>query len=309
MECIRPVNAEEADEAATPKVGALLRVRLSSSRLSDKALKLIEGRPAVAHILDRIFQSRYVRAPEDVLVCITDHPSDDALVPAVEATGAKVFRGSNEDLISRLAGAVARHPSDIVIQVDGDDICVEPLYMDLCVEALLSSESADICVCDGLPLGIASKAIRVEAIRHVASRYVPGPNATGGMLYFTHTGLCNVATASPASPTHVHDTARITLDYEQDLRFFRAVFAELYRPGEVFTIDPLMALLRRRPALVAINADLSRRYWRRSDALINAEQLRYRASNGDLETIRIIDEASPETRRGYTPATAGQRGA
>ncbi len=295
--------------ATAPKVGALLRVRLRSSRLPNKALELIEGRPVIAHILDRIFASRYVRAPEDVLACITEDPSDDALVAAVEATGAKVFRGSSDDLIDRLAGAVAGHPCDIVIQVDGDDVCVDPLYMDLCVEALLSSGSADICVCDGLPLGIASKAIRVEAIRHVASHYVPGPNATGGMLYFTHTGLCKVASVSPASPMHVHRAARITLDYEQDLRFFRAVFAELYRAGEVFTIDPLMALLRQRPALVAINADLSHRYWRRSDALINAEQLRYRAHNGELETIRILNGTPHEPRTGYAPVSADRRGA
>lgn len=298
MERIRPELNSDA-----PNVGALLRVRLRSDRLSNKALELIEGRPAVTHILDRIFASRYVRTSQDVLVCTTEDPSDDALVPVVEAAGATVFRGSSDDVIARLAGAVARHPADIVIQVDGDDVCVDPLYMDLCVEALLSTRSADICVCEGLPLGIASKAIRVQAIRRVASHYIPSSNGTGAMLYFTHTGLCEVATVFPASSTHVHETARITLDYEQDLRFFRAVFAELYRDGEIFTIDSLMALLRRRPALVAINADLSPRYWHRSDTIINAEQLRYRARNGNLETISVADETPHEPRWGYISAS------
>ncbi|HEV3069853.1 MAG TPA: hypothetical protein VGY76_00330 [Solirubrobacteraceae bacterium] len=263
-----------------PKVGALLRMRLLSERLPNKALMPIAERPVFAHILDRMFASHYVRRREDVIVCITDEPSDDPLPPLIEATGAQVFRGSSEDLIARISGAVHKHPFDIVIQVDGDDVCVDPLYMDLCVQMLIDDDSVDVALAEGLPLGIASKALRTSAIKRVAAHYLPGPNGTGGMLYFTNSGLCTTAAVGPVSAEHIHDTARITLDYPSDLEFFRALFAELYRPGVLFGVGDIVSLLRRRPELVAINSSLSAEYQRRSAALIEGESLLYRDARG-----------------------------
>jgi spore coat polysaccharide biosynthesis protein SpsF len=278
-------GAGGTDAAAAPRVGALVRMRLRSERLPNKALEPIAGRPVFAHILDRLFAARHVRRPDDVVVCITDDPSDDPLPALIEATGARVFRGSSEDLIARLSGAVRKYPFDVVIQVDGDDVCVDPLYMDLCVEAVLAENSVDVAVCEGQPLGIGCKALRVSAIERVASHYLPSPNGTGGMLYFTHAGLCKVAVVRPVGAEHVHDTARLTLDYPRDLEFFRAVFAELYRPGEVFGVGDIVSLLRRRPELLSINSSLAEAYHDRSAALIEEESLRYRDEHGALHTL------------------------
>ncbi len=275
------------DSEQHPRVGALLRVRLRSERLPGKALQPIAGRPVLDHILDRLFASRHVRRPADVVVCITEDPSDDPLPAPIQARGASVYRGSEEDLIARVAGAVRAHPFDVVIQVDGDDVCVDPLYMDLCVQAVLADDTVDVAECAGLPVGIGCRALRTAAIERVAASYVPGPNGTGGMLYFTHTGLCRVATLQPLGPEHVHETARVTLDYPRDLEFFRAVFAELYRPGEVFGVGELVALLRRQPALVAINGALAEEYHERSAALIEREALRYRDAAGALRTLEV----------------------
>jgi spore coat polysaccharide biosynthesis protein SpsF len=281
------LDAERRTRAPAPRVGALLRMRLRSERLPNKALEPIAGRPVFAHILDRMFAARSVRRREDVIVCITEDPSDDPLPPLIEATGARVHRGSEQDLIARLHGAVREYPFDIVIQVDGDDVCVDPLYMDLCVLALLLDETLDVAVCDGQPLGIGSKALRTEAIERVATHYLPSPNGTGAMLYFTHTGLCKVASVGPVGTEHVHESARLTLDYPRDLELFRALFAELYRPGEVFGVGEIVSLLRRRPELVAINGALAEEYRDRSAALIEREALRYRDARGRLRALEV----------------------
>lgn len=280
-------QAGGADAQSSPRVGALLRMRLRSERLPNKALLPIAGRPMFEHILDRMFASRYVRERGDVIVCITDEPSDDPLPALIEATGATVFRGSSEDLIARISGAVREHPFDIVIQVDGDDVCVDPLYMDLCVQTLIEDDTLDVVGSEGLPVGINSKALRASAIERVASRYVPSPNGTGGMLYFTHSELCKLGTVGPIAPEHVHEQARITLDYQSDLEFFRALFAELHRPGEIFGVGDIVSLLRRRPELLSINGSLEDEYHSRSVTLIEEESLRYRDADGALCTLAV----------------------
>jgi spore coat polysaccharide biosynthesis protein SpsF len=281
------MGADGTGTRESPRVGGLLRMRLRSERLPGKALEPIAGRPAFTHILDRMFASRYVRRPGDVIVCITEDPGDDPLPALIEATGAQVFRGSSEDLIARINGAIQGRRFDVVIQVDGDDVCVDPLYMDLCVQAVLGDDSVDVAGCEGLPVGIGSKAISTAAIERVASRYIPGPNGTGGMLYFTHSELCTVAVVGPICAEHVHEQARITLDYPSDLEFFRAVFAELYRPGEVFGVGEIVSLLRRRPDLLSINGSLAEEYHHRSATLIESESLRYHDDDGAVHTLQV----------------------
>jgi spore coat polysaccharide biosynthesis protein SpsF (cytidylyltransferase family) len=41
----------------------------------------------------------------------------------------------------------------------------------------------------------------------------------------------------------VHETARLTLDYPEDLTFFEALFGELYKERTVFGIDAIVSLL------------------------------------------------------------------
>ena len=265
------------------RIGALLRVRLSSSRLPGKALAPLGGRPAVHHLIDRIAASRYIESRRDIVVTTSTDPSDDALVSVVEAAGASVFRGSLDDVIARTFGALEQYGFDAVTQVDGDGVFADPRYMEHSMATLLADPELDVVLCRGLPIGMATKAIRASAIRRVHERYVPGPNGTGAFLYFTETGLCTVAELAPLSPHHVHETARVTLDYADDLRFFEALVAEIGdRP---FGCEEVVAAVRNRPELVEINAHLTGVHWDRSDEHIAAERLTWRDDSGGISEI------------------------
>jgi len=257
-------------------IGALIPVRLNSERLANKALKTIEGRPMITHLLDRVFNSRYLD-PQKVVVCTTEEDSDDPLVPVVQATGARVFRGSCDDIIDRFYHCTKEYGFDSVIQVDGDDPCTESLYMDLCMERLLSDTKLDIVLTEGLPLGIGSKAIRSSAIDKVWAHHLTEQNDTGFIYFFTRTGLCVQDTIFPISNEHKHESARLTLDYPEDLTFFRALFQELYVEGEVFGIGEIVSFLRSRPEVLNLNTELDLRYQQRTSQL--ASCLEYRVEN------------------------------
>jgi spore coat polysaccharide biosynthesis protein SpsF len=263
----------------TPRIGALIPIRLASSRLPGKALSTICGRPAVHHLLDRCFASRYL-APDRVTVCTTTDAEDDPLVPVVEAAGARVFRGSRDDLVDRLYHAARDARLDVILQVDGDDICTDTFYMDLCTEKLLADSSLDVVYGDGLPLGLSTRVVRTSALERVFRNYRPGKNDTGFMYYLTRSGLFNVATVKPVSLAHVHDEARLTLDYDEDLAFFRAIFERLHRNSTVFGVAEICDLLRREPGLLALNRGLDEKYWERTRELVQEEALEIRTADG-----------------------------
>jgi spore coat polysaccharide biosynthesis protein SpsF len=252
------------------RIGALVPVRLASERLPGKALLPLAGRPVITHLLDRLFASRYL-SPSNVIVCMTTEQTDDPLVPVVESTGARVFRGSRDDIIDRFYQAVRSFGFDVVIQADGDDPCADTLYMDLCVEQLLADETLGIVMAEGLPLGLASNAFRAAALETVWRHHVTEQNDTGFMFYFTRTGLCKTSSVKPITPGHQHESARLTLDYPEDLTFFGVLFDLLSDQGEPFGVEQIVSLLRMRPELLEINAGFNERFWQRTRELMRLE--------------------------------------
>jgi len=184
------------------KIGALVPVRLSSQRMPGKALMPIMGRPAILHLLDRLFASKHLEL-QNVVLCTTTDSSDDPLVPVAESLGARVFRGSRDNIIDRFHAAVAEFAFDAVIQADGDDPCSDTTYMDLCMDRLLAEPELDIVLTEGVPLGLGSKAIRASAIRRVWSHHLTQQNDTGFIYFFTRTGLCKTARIRPQKPEHI----------------------------------------------------------------------------------------------------------
>lgn len=264
------------------KTGVIIPIRLASERLPKKALKEICGRPVVHHLLDRVCASKYVISKKDAVVCTTTEASDDPLVAAVEAYGATAFRGSRDDIVERFHAAIAHYGFDAVIQVDGDDPLTDTVYMDLTMDRLLAGPDLDIVLTSGLPFGIAAKSFTRKAMETVYRHYKTTANDTGFMYFFLKTGLCKVGQVGPLTSDHVHDTARVTLDYEEDFAFFKTVIEALYKPGKVFDLGEMLALLRAMPEIVAINAGLKEKYEARSAAKID---LSYVDATGKTQRI------------------------
>jgi spore coat polysaccharide biosynthesis protein SpsF len=256
---------------------------MTSSRLPGKQLKTIAGRPAIAHLLDRMAACDYLER-DRIVLCTPQATVNDDLAAAAEREGVRIFRGSEHDIIDRYYRAAESFGFDAVVQVDGDDPGADPGYMTLCITELLGDESLDVVVVKGLPIGVASKAIRFEALRRVWESHVPSDNSTGYSLYLTSSELCIAKALEPISGDHVHEQARLTLDHPEDLAFFEAIFEELYQPGRIFGIREIVALLRRRPELVEINSRLTEESLQSGDREIEREQLLYRAG-GELRAL------------------------
>ena len=264
------------------KIGALIPARLGSKRLPGKHLKVIADKPVIHHLIDRLAACRHIRDAGDIVVCVTEDPSDDPLVPVVEETGASVFRGSRDDIIRRFHDALAEHEFDFVVQANGDNLLTDPEYMNAGIDALLEDPKIDVTTCSGLPLGISSTCFTRSAMDKVMAAYRTERNDTGYTLFFTRTGLCQHLEIPPISPEHVMDEARLTLDYPEDLKVMDLIFTALYREGEVFGLSAVLNFLRRAPTVAQINGVLSAEYEQRTRDLLD---LTYQGPEGSITRI------------------------
>lgn len=246
------------------KIGALIPIRLRSERLPGKALLDLCGQPVCYHLLDRIVACKYISDPKNVVVCTTEDTSDDPLVAAIKNYGCSVFRGAEDDIIARFAGAIDAFGFDYVVQADGDDPLSATEYMDLTMEKLLADSAIDIVTVDGLPLGCATKSFSKDAMKKVLGFYATEKNDTGFIYYFTKTGLCEHKIITCDNPAHMHPTARLTLDYAADFQLFEKIFTHLFASQTSTSLSEAVHYLNQHPEHVEINKFVEEEYWERT---------------------------------------------
>ena len=236
----------------------------------------------IHHLIDRLGACRHIRDASDIVVCTTEDPSDDPLVPVIEDAGASVFRGSRDDIIRRFHDAMTEYGFDFVVQANGDNPLTDPEYMDASIDALLADSGIDVTTCSELPIGISSTCFTRAAMNKVIAAYLTEQNDTGYVMFFTRTGLCRHVEIPPFRPEHVMAEARLTLDYPEDLEVMDRIFTALYRRGEVFTLDAVLTFLHREPSVTMINSGLSTEYDQRTHDLLDLE---YQAPDGLVARI------------------------
>lgn len=226
----------------------LIAVRMHSTRLARKALLPLAGRPAIEHLIERL---KLAKTPASIVVCTSTHPDDEVLVEVAERCGITWFQGVEDDVMRRFLDAAERERADIVVRVTGDDLLVDPAYLDRAV-AFHLSKNADYTAYPGLPKGMESEILSVSMLR-AAHAMAEDPSFTEYMTFYLRRP--DVFRVSDMPVEDVDRRAyRLTLDTQEDYRLLQEIFGRLYHLGKVMGTREIIALLDAHPELREINA-------------------------------------------------------
>jgi spore coat polysaccharide biosynthesis protein SpsF len=237
------------------KSAVFLSVREKATRLPKKVLLEIKGKTVTEHLIDRL---KTAILPDMVVLCTSVDPRDTILVEIAKKCNIPYFTGSEDDKLDRYLQAATQFGVDFMVIVDGDDIFCDPGHIDKKI-VKFQETNADFIYCPDLPLGAASSGIKLEALKKVCE--IKAENDTevwGG--YFLNTGLFKVAKLDVEDEELRHPEVRMTLDYQEDYEFFKAVFEGLYRPDIVFTLKEIMRLLKEHPEISNLNEGVQEAY-------------------------------------------------
>ena len=92
------------------KTVIVIQARLGSSRLPCKTLLNLHGLPVIDWVVGRCARSE-----------LADTRRDEVLARHLRAQGVNTFRGSEQDVLSRMHGAAAAHGADLVVRVCADN--------------------------------------------------------------------------------------------------------------------------------------------------------------------------------------------
>jgi len=121
------------------KALGVIPARLSSTRLSEKILRSINGKPMIQHVWERARQAEKL---EDVIIA-TD---DTRIQQCVEGFGGKAFmtRRDHPNGTSRIAEVIGRFKQDLVINIQGDQPLVDPKALDEMVDIFERTKDVEV---------------------------------------------------------------------------------------------------------------------------------------------------------------------
>jgi spore coat polysaccharide biosynthesis protein SpsF len=240
-----------------PRVLALIQARLGSSRLPGKSQLPLplsatgDEQTVLGHVVSRAQRAASV---SEVVVATTTQPLDDSLAALATRLGVGVFRGDEQDVLGRFAGALAQaEPAEVVVRLTADNPAIDPAFLDAAVAHHLST-GADYTYTSGLPLGTNIEVLSASALQRAHAEATQPDEREHVTPYLRrHPELFQLETLVLTVPPIVA-ALRLTVDYPSDYAFASLLFNEL---GPYFSLtDPagLPALLARYPWLTAINA-------------------------------------------------------
>lgn len=231
------------------RIAAIVAARLKSSRLKEKAILPIRGMSSIERCLDNCLRFANI----DEVILATSTTAEDAALENYTLGGrAKFWRGDPEDVISRYLGACEKYNIDVIIRVTGDCPVISPEIADFLLKAHFEA-GADFTEPRRFAVGANSQIYNVEALKRVIE-------LTGRAEYSEHMTL--YMTNNPdIFKVHVVDLPqelvrdyRLTLDYQEDLDMFNALFDGLAEQNLEPTLLNVFKILDANPSVPLMNA-------------------------------------------------------
>ena len=227
---------------------------MGSSRFPGKVLEDVHGQPALSRLVRRL---RRCQRLDDIVVATTVNPKDDVLVDWAAGEGVALYRGSEDDVLQRVVEAQRFMESEIVVEITGDATLTDPAVVDLAVEAFLAGDCDVVSTSweRSYPLGIDAQAFLLSDLADVAERIDDPPVREHVSLYFYENPEIYRVQGLVAPASWRYPDYRFVLDYPEDLRLIREIYARLEpEHGDGFGLGEIVSVMQSDPSLAEINA-------------------------------------------------------
>ncbi len=250
-----------------PKIVACIEARMGSSRLPGKVLMDIGGKPALQILTERLSQSNYI---DELIIATTVSPADEKIEEFAKRSGIHVYRGSEEDVLGRVVGAVESVKGEIIVEITGDCPLMDPGVVDSVLDEYFNNyPEYDYVTNIGyvkdhkreIPLGMDVRVFTFKDLKHISEITVDPEDREHVSLYFFRTGkdryrLLNVETPDKWKRDY---NPRLCLDTTEDLEVIRKIYDSLIKEKKDFNLEDILNFTDKNRDIVRINSEVKQK--------------------------------------------------
>jgi spore coat polysaccharide biosynthesis protein SpsF len=234
---------------------------MGSSRLPGKVLKLAGGKPFLLHQVERIRRARLV---DEIIVATTVEPQDDAIVSLCESHDIRVFRGSEDDVLGRVAACLQPFSGWGHVELVGDSPFIDPQMIDEFIGYFLKNQDEVDYVSNGIeityPNGAEVNVYSVDSLLDCNRRVaVDDPMREHVDIHLYQSGLYRCSSLEAPSWLRYPDFY-IEIDTDKDYQVLKSI-GDYFQNIEHFSLSDIVRYLTAHPEVADINRQEHRKYW------------------------------------------------
>jgi spore coat polysaccharide biosynthesis protein SpsF len=247
---------------------AVVQARMLSTRLPGKVLRDLVGRPMLIQQLERL---KVCTSIDEIVVATTTHPSDDAIAVAGGNAGVRVFRGSEDDVLSRFVGAAKEAHAEVVVRLTADCPLADPGTTDRVVDELTDHATE----CDyasnveprSFPRGLDVEALFLDTLLRIdrIGRTTEEREHVTVTVRSDKGSLFRIRAVEDSSD---NSDLRWTVDEERDFTLVKRLYEELDLSRVVRPYREILEYVREHPELARMNQGIGT--WDPSKRLVRA---------------------------------------
>jgi spore coat polysaccharide biosynthesis protein SpsF len=240
------------------KIGAIIQARMGSTRLQGKVMKNLQGKTVLEHVIERVKQSKLI---DEIIIATTTNGRDTVIEDEALRCGVKVFRGSEEDVLSRYYYAAKEYDLDVIVRITSDCPLIDPKIVDEIIE-IYKENNFDIVTNTGndlanrtFPRGLDAEVFSfnfLEKAHNNATEKYQREHVTP-YIYETSNNIYYYKNQTDYSKY------RWTLDTDEDFELIKEIYNNLYHGSHDFYLRDIVKLLEKMPELYEINAHIEQK--------------------------------------------------
>lgn len=235
-------------------LSAIIQARMNSSRLPGKIMKLINGKPLLYYLVDRL---RYVIGIEQIIVATTVGPADNSVEDFCRNQGVHCHRGSEKDVLGRIYEASSCFMADPIMRLTADCPLIDTDALSYQIR-FFREHQPDYCYL-GLTFaeGICSDLFTFTSLEY-AHRFATEKADREHVTPYLHRNDNQFQVIGLDNDTD-DSKYRLVVDRPEDFEVVSEIIKKLYRgEGEPFNINKIKEFLDRHPEILSKNSSVRR---------------------------------------------------
>ncbi len=239
------------------EVIAIVQARMQSSRLPDKILADLKGKPLIAHIIERLKASKGV---DRVVLAVPESEAVYLAAVAAEA-GAEIHSGSCNDVLGRFYSAARNFPAAYHVRATGDNPLIDTRMLARCIKECKSG-LWDMVSCKNMPLGTNTEVFPAGLLDYLFSFGRLSYHREHVTTYvYEHEDEFRVRRLTPPRKLQAPQY-RLTVDTPEDLSLMHIIYNNLYKAGKIIALEDVIRFLHKNPEIARINSHVTQRSWK-----------------------------------------------
>lgn len=235
---------------------AIVQARVGSTRLHEKVIKKIRDKVVLDYVIERL---KFCKEVDNIVLATTTSEKDDVLRDYAVNKEISLFRGSEEDVLSRYYNAAERYKADLVIRITSDCPLIDPKIVDEVIrkhiesDADYTSNTIKRTYPRGFDVEVFNFNVLAEAYKNASEKYQREHVTLYIKEHAEKFKLQNIEVKGKLDRPDI----RITVDTKEDFELIKKII--LHFDDIEFTAEDVIDFLNKNPKLLEINKNIKQK--------------------------------------------------